>query len=155
MGNENKDEVVKGNLYDILNIFNEAQKDYLCLRIKGLDEEGALKGAKRKKETLEFWRKNDQKFKEEERYLIDNRILYSKDAGEYFSGYLFSITFGLLKVANKISEWEELKTTEKNEVFRACKLLSELQKSAPAENTKNKSYDDRVLESHRKLKEAK
>lgn len=145
--------VVNRNLYDILNIFNEAQKDYLCLRIKGLDEEGALKGAKRKKETLEFWRKNDIKFKEEERYLIDNRNVYSKDAGEYFSGYLFSITFGLLKVANKVSEWEELKSTEKNEVFRACKLLSELQKTVAQPSEKNKSYDDKILENHRKLKE--
>ena len=146
------EEIKVRDLYEILNQFNEAQRDYLCLRIKGLDEDGALKGSKRKKATLDFWRMNDIKFKEEEVYLLEKRGEYKKEAGEYFSGYLFSITFGLLKLASKVVDWEELSKADKQEVFKACQLLNEMQRKGVDKKVTETSYDEEILKKHKELK---
>lgn len=147
--NRHKEVVERLFLNDILNPFREAQRDYLCLRIKGIGIEKAIELANRKKQTIEFWRDNDPEFKRVEEYLISNKELYAKEAGEYFGGYFFSITYGLLKIANKVNEWEEISKRDRTDVFRACKLLSELRKELPSDGVHSKGYDDQILKAHR------
>ena len=134
-------------LRELIEPYSDMQKDYLCLRIKGLSTVEAIKLVKRKPLTLASWRQEAKGFAELEKYLIVNRDLYTKEVDDCFSSYLSAMVYGLLKLAIKVTTWDDAKAIDKPYIFKACEIVSKFRPIGAGD--KAKSYDELVLRAHR------
>ena len=57
------------------------------------------------------------------------------------------MVYGLLKLAVKVTMWDEQKAIDKPYIFKACEIVSKLRPIGAGDKAKN--YDELVLKAHR------
>ena len=132
---------------DLITPFNEAQRDYLYLRVKGIGVGESLRLANRKPQTGRVWRLDDPNFKILEAYLIEHKDIYAPQASAHFSSRLAKITFGLMELADRLNDWENVTPSERPYILRACEILIKIHSNG---HTPNEGYEEMLFRIRRK-----
>lgn len=132
------------SLEELLHPCNEAQKTYLSLRTRGIDVHDAMRFSNRQPQTGRVWRLDDPYFKELEEYLIEHRDIYISQAEKAFTSRLVLLDEGLMRLAEKITEWDTQKESDKKWIIKACEVLKKLHISRGSG-----SYDEMILKRRR------
>lgn len=124
----------------------KGQRDYIYLRMMGLEESEALQLIKRKAKAHSVWL-SDKAFRELEEHVISNRSLYTEEA---FRGFVRDLGLKAQQVLDglieKGLEWDELKQGDKPYVMKAVELIAKLAPSGKA----SEGYEEMLLRIRRK-----
>ena len=137
-------EVAKKKTFSSLTApYSDAKKDYLYLRVIGIEAGESMRIINCRPNTVRVWRADDESFLQLESYLVENRDLYLEEAEAYFPLRLQKIRFGLAELASRINDWDKVGQSDKPYILRAIELLLKI--SPMRSSAGQQSYDELIL----------
>ncbi len=115
-------------LVDIIRPLRDQQRDYIFLKLVGMNNADAVDLIDRSSKTVERWRQlNDQEFEAIESYLMSNKEKYVEDAArEYARIKRAKAILALAFIADKAFEWDTLDKVDKQSVLTALRELKDI-----------------------------
>lgn len=115
-------------LIEIISSLRNEQRDFLYLRLIGMNRNDALDIVDRTSQTLQDWRgRSDGDFDIIEKFLMVNKEKYIEEAAkEYARVKRAKAILGLALIADKAFKWDELDKVDKQSVLTALRELKDI-----------------------------
>lgn len=115
-------------LVDIIRPLRDQQRDYLFLKLVGMNNADAVELINRSSKTVEFWRDNNNKdFGVIEDFLMANKEKYVEEAArEYARIKRAKAILALAFIADMAFDWKELDKVDKQSVLTALRELKDI-----------------------------
>ncbi len=115
-------------LVDIIRPLRDQQRDYLFLKLVGMNNADAVQLIDRSSKTVEYWRDNNNKdFESIENFLMANKEKYVEDAArEYARIKRAKAILALAFIADKAFDWDNLDKVDKQSVLTALRELKDI-----------------------------
>ena len=129
---ENNKIVTQKGIYpiitEIIHPLRNEQRDFLYLRLVGMNRLDALEVIDRTAPTLTQWRERDDNgFRSIEKFLLDNKERYVEDAArEYAKLKRAKAILALSFIADKAFKWDTLDKVDKQSVLTALRELKDI-----------------------------
>ena len=94
-------------------------------------------------QAYQMWREGNPEFDGIVEYVKGNKGRFEGEATERFRGKIAKVEMGVLRIAEKIVKWDELKSGEKGRVLRAVGLLVRMKEGEKGREGST-SYEDRL-----------